>query len=222
MSTPGSARVHQPDLAVRRGSSTGQDYVSATVKGASGKGVGAAIVRFTTTTGAFADTPITTDGGGLAQASLTTTGNATITASVGSVSRARALDVVPTVQYVAPPSPVFPAPPAPPPPPATPVQPPGVATVGCRTATGAVTKACNVSVVYNNQPIASTAITRVDWDWGDGTVVPMGGGSRLGTHVDAQAGAYRVGVTVSVTVPLIGPIVLSTGTSVTVPGPAKL
>jgi hypothetical protein len=203
-----------------QGATTGQVYVSAMVKDASGKGVGAAIVTFTTTAGTFLATPITSDGGGLAQASLTTIGNATITARVGTVSSA--LDVVPTAA----PGPMVPTPPVYPPaqptPPVPPTPPIGVATVGCTTAIGAMSTACNVSVVYNNQAIASTAITRVDWDWGDGTVVPVGGGSLLGDHLYAQAGAYRVGVTVSVTIPNVGPIQLSTGTSVVVPGPKTL
>jgi hypothetical protein len=183
------------------GAATGQVYVNALVKDASGKGVSAAIVTFTTTAGSFAVTPITADGGGLAQASLTTTGNATIAASVGAVSST--LAVVPTPAVVVPPPYVpLPTPPIVPPVIAPPVVlPPALSvSLGCTPGTPPVATGCNVAAIYGGVPVNSDMITLVSWDWGDGIPVNIFG-SPIGSHPYAQAGTYLVAVIVHATPP---------------------
>jgi hypothetical protein len=200
-----------------QGATTGQVYVSAMVKDASGKGVGAAIVTFTTTAGSFLATPITSDAGGLAQASLSTTGNATITASVGSV--AGSLDVVPTAAVVVPPpyvplpTPPIVVPPVVPTPPAPLVL---IVSLTCTAEPHGTKTVCNVATSYNGAAVDSTLVNSVTWDWGDGTSETPPIFTPLGQHLYTQAGTYRIQATVTATPPLTGPKTAAASISVNV------
>lgn len=57
---------------------------------------------------------------------------------------------------------------------------------------------CNVSAAYGTTNIASNAITKVDWDWGDGAIQTVNN-SPLGSHNFTQAGKYIVNATVTAT-----------------------
>lgn len=50
--------------------------------------------------------------------------------------------------------------------------------------------ACNISGTYEGQPVPSSQITKVDWDWGDGTTSTSTSPAR--THLFPQAGNYTV------------------------------
>jgi PKD repeat protein len=50
---------------------------------------------------------------------------------------------------------------------------------------------CNVSATYHGASLFSTAISKVDWDWGDG-ISHIVNGSPVDTHVYAQAGTYLI------------------------------
>lgn len=85
-------------------------------------------------------------------------------------------------------------PPAPQPP--TPAPPTLSASLTCPTPS-TLTAGCNVTAAYGGATVPSAAITRVDWDWGDGaatvTLVPES------THLYPQAGTYVVFATVTAT-----------------------
>jgi PKD repeat protein len=66
-----------------------------------------------------------------------------------------------------------------------------VATLTCTPVAHGNPTACNVAVTYNGPAVASGAVSRVDWDWGDGTAHIVNN-SPLDTRVYAQAGTYRV------------------------------
>jgi hypothetical protein len=202
------------------GSGTGQVYISALVKDASGKGVGAAIVTFTTTAGTFLATPITSDAGGLAQASLTTPGNATITAKTGAASGS--LDVVPTpVPVVVPPYVPLPTPPIVVPP-VVPTPPAPLVLNVSLTCTaephgplGTPPTVCNLATSYNGAALDSALVNSVTWDWGDGLDQTVTS-SPLGSRNYLQAGTYRIQATVTATPPTSGPKTAAAVASVTV------
>lgn len=89
---------------------------------------------------------------------------------------------------VPPPSP----PPPPPPPPAAPAL--SVALTCTPNLHGTVSP-CNVNVDYGGVLLPATAVTRVDWDWGDGQVTSNNG--VVATHTYANAGTYSVFATVT-------------------------
>jgi len=56
---------------------------------------------------------------------------------------------------------------------------------------------CNVSATYGGTPVPSSLLTRVDWDWGDGTTTLNGGAASTRTY--ANAGTYTVIAAVTAT-----------------------
>lgn len=56
---------------------------------------------------------------------------------------------------------------------------------------------CNVNATYGTTQLSATAITKVDWDWGDGTTTLNGGVVATRTYVNA--GSYIVFATVTAT-----------------------
>ena len=98
------------------GATAGTVYLAAVVKDASGKGVPAVTVKYSTTTGVVQPATVVADAGGLAQATVTTSSTATITATAGSVTASI---------IVTPSPPITPTPSQPPiPPPTSPGPPP--------------------------------------------------------------------------------------------------
>ncbi len=87
----------------------------------------------------------------------------------------------------------LPPPPEPPPAPAATL----AVTVTCTPAAHGNATPCNVNASYGGTQLAATAITRVDWDWGDGATTPNGG--VVSTHPYANAGSYLVFATVTAT-----------------------
>lgn len=73
-----------------------------------------------------------------------------------------------------------------------------VASLNCTASAHGSPSPCNVSVTYNGTALASTAITGIAWDWGDGSTV-AGAAVPLGSHSYAQAGVYNVTATVTAT-----------------------
>ncbi len=180
------------------GNAIGTVYLTAQIRDASGRGVGATVVRYTTTAGTLQPATVTADGGGLAQNLVTTTAPATITATAGSVTVA--IDVVPTAPppVFVPPPPVFP-PVVPSPTPAPTPAPPGlVASMTCTPTSHAA--ACNLAVTYGGAPVQSTNVSKVDWDWGDG-ISAIVLNSPVASHAYAQAGSYHVGAMVTALTP---------------------
>lgn len=90
-----------------------------------------------------------------------------------------------------------PAPPAPAPP--TPPAPPPTlsATLTCTPVAHGSNSSCNVTASYRDT-LPSGAITKVDWDWGDG-VVELATTSPVRTHNYTNAGTYTVFATVTAT-----------------------
>lgn len=81
----------------------------------------------------------------------------------------------------------------------TPPPPPTLAaSVICTANTHGTPSPCNVSATYGSAAIASNAITKIDWDWGDGQVQTVNN-SPLGSHTYAQAGTYNITATVTAT-----------------------
>jgi hypothetical protein len=80
------------------GGSAGQVFLAASVRDASGHGVGSVMVRFTTTSGVVQPDAVMADGGGLAQTTVRTSMTATIEATAGPAKSA--IEVTP----VAPPA----------------------------------------------------------------------------------------------------------------------
>lgn len=83
-------------------------------------------------------------------------------------------------------------PPPPPPPPPT-----LAATLTCTPATHPATTVCNVTATYGGSTVPSGSVTRVDWDWGDGTTTLNGGVANGRAYV--TAGTYTVFATVTAT-----------------------
>lgn len=73
-----------------------------------------------------------------------------------------------------------------------------VASLTCTAAAHSTPSPCNVSVTYNGKALASTSITGIAWDWGDGSTV-AGAAVPLGSHTYAQAGSYVVTATATAT-----------------------
>jgi PKD repeat protein len=71
-------------------------------------------------------------------------------------------------------------------------------TLGCVPAVAGSPTACNVAVTYNGASLASGAVSKIDWDWGDG-IAQIVNGSPIATHTYTQAGTYRVEANVSAT-----------------------
>jgi len=57
---------------------------------------------------------------------------------------------------------------------------------------------CNVNASYGSTQLQATAITNVDWDWGDGTPIATNGGV-VATHNYVNAGTYVVFAAVTAT-----------------------
>ena len=64
------------------------------------------------------------------------------------------------------------------------------------TATGTAT-ACNVSLTFGGTPIGGATVTRVDWDWGDGSLADNQTTVPVGKHTYATPGTYTVFATVT-------------------------
>ena len=112
---------------------------------------------------------------------------------------------------------VDPTPPTPPtPPPPTPA-PTLAASMTCSPVPHPGFTSCNVSATFGGSPIPSASITRVDWDWGDGstnTTVPPTAPVSSRSYV--SAGTYQVFATVTAAT-TDGPKTTTTSKSVIVP-----
>jgi hypothetical protein len=207
-------------IAMTGGTATKADQVlfNLLVTDATGKGVSGIAVTLTTTAGTF-DRPgtVTTGMDGKAQSLLTTTTDATVTATAGALTTsAQAL------KFPVPPPPptcdtdpsVCPAPPPPPPPPSCatdstlcpppPPPPPPTLSVAltCTPALHATPTPCNVNVSWGSAPLLATTITKVEWNWGDGstsTTVPPT--APISSHNYISAGTFTIAVTVTATTP---------------------
>jgi PKD repeat protein len=73
---------------------------------------------------------------------------------------------------------------------------------------------CNVSVTFGGVPIGGGTVTRVEWDWGDGTTVDNLTTVPVNTHIYANLGTYTVFATVTAT-PIDTPTTARTSTTVT-------
>ncbi len=71
-----------------------------------------------------------------------------------------------------------------------------VASLSCTANAHGTPSPCNVSVTYNGKPLASTSITGVAWDWGDGTTTAT---FPTGSRTYPQAGSYIATATVTAT-----------------------
>ncbi len=200
--TTSPAPLIPASIALTGGTATSVNEVllNVTVFDAGGKGVPGAAVTLTTTSGTFNHATVTTSTNGTGQAILTTTVDATVTATLGSLTTtARA------VAYPKPVLPVYVDPPPPPPPvivppPATCANtpslcpPPQLAVqLTCTAVAHGTPTPCNVSVTWGNTPIPATAITQVQWNWGDGfadTTVPPT--APINSHAFVNAGSYTV------------------------------
>lgn len=180
--------------------SVNEVLLNLTVTDAIGKGVPGIAVTLTTTSGTVRPTTVLTALNGSGQALLTTTTDATVTATVGSLhasapAKAFPVFVPPPPSVFVPPPPVVPPQPQPPTPPAT------LSTSLACTAplTHGLPTPCNVQVSYGGTVLPATAITAVDWVWGDGamntTAIPAD------THVYPIAGSYTVFATVTANLP---------------------
>jgi hypothetical protein len=70
-----------------------------------------------------------------------------------------------------------------------------VASLTCTVAAHMLPTDCNVTATYGGTIVPSGNITKVDWDWGDGTVVPSGGVALA--HPYALIGTYPLVVQVT-------------------------
>jgi hypothetical protein len=164
------------------GATAGTVYLAAVVKDASGKGVPAATVRYSTTTGVVQPATVVADAGGLAQATVTTSSTATITAAAGSVTAS--ITVTPSAPITPTPSQPAVPPPAPPGPP-----PPGALTVTIFATPGIA----GTSTTFS---LATQALSQAVWTFGDSSP-SVTTSTGFTTHVYAAAGIYPVGVTVT-------------------------
>jgi hypothetical protein len=164
------------------GATAGTVYLAALVKDASGKGVPAVTVRYSTTAGVVQPATVVADGGGLAQATVTTSSTATITATAGSATAS--ITVTPSAPITPPPS----QPPTPPPgPPAPP--PPGALTVTIFATPG-------VAGTTTTFSLATQALSQAVWSFGDSSP-SVTTSTGFTTHVYAAGGTYPVDVTVT-------------------------
>jgi PKD repeat protein len=89
-------------------------------------------------------------------------------------------------------------PPAPPAPTPTPGASSLTLTLSCNPATHGLPTPCNVNATDSNGVVITSQITRVFWEFGDGTFLELTGPSAATTsHTYAQAGTYLVGATVT-------------------------
>jgi PKD repeat protein len=91
---------------------------------------------------------------------------------------------------------IAPEPPPPEPPPTQPTPTLSV-TLNCSAKPSPTPSPCNVSASYDGKALASTAITSVAWDWGDGTTIDASSSGPLKQHTYSQAGVYLVVVNVT-------------------------
>jgi PKD domain/Bacterial Ig-like domain (group 1) len=88
-------------------------------------------------------------------------------------------------------------------------------TPGTHGASGAAT-VCNVSLTYGGNPVGGGTVTRVEWDWGDGTTFDNLTAVPVKTHLYVNPGTYNVFATVTAT-PIDVPITVRTSKAVVVP-----
>jgi PKD repeat protein len=62
---------------------------------------------------------------------------------------------------------------------------------------GTAATVCNVSLSFGGAPIGGATVTRVDWDWGDGSLPDNQTTVPVGTHMYAKPGTYTVFATVT-------------------------
>lgn len=86
------------------------------------------------------------------------------------------------------------------PPVSTPTPTGPVATLTCTANAPLTASPCNVSMSYNGTAVASTSVTGVVWDWGDGSTLDNASVTPVKSHSYAQAGTYNVTATVTATV----------------------
>lgn len=77
-----------------------------------------------------------------------------------------------------------------------------VATLTCTAVASPGNTSCNVNLTYGGSAVSVINITRIDWDWGDGTAVETGlpASAAVRTHPYAHPGAYTVLATVTANV----------------------
>jgi PKD repeat protein len=68
--------------------------------------------------------------------------------------------------------------------------------ISCVTETTSNKAQCNVTPLYGNDVLASSAVTSVQWDWADGSAP---GTSLTATHTYAQPGTFFIRVTMAAT-----------------------
>lgn len=177
----------------------GEHLLTLYVRDASGLAVPAASVSLSTTAGTLSQATVQSGPTGQAQARLVTTENATVTARIGDVVTIAHADAY-TEPEMPPPSVFIPPPPVVAPPPVVTPPPPAptlAATLSCTPVTHGSPTPCNVTATYGGVPLASAAVTNVDWDWGDGvatsTAVPVS------TRTYVNAGSYTVLAVVTAT-----------------------
>jgi PKD repeat protein len=76
--------------------------------------------------------------------------------------------------------------------------------------------ACNVTLAYGGAPLGGGTVTRVEWDWGDGTTVDNVTAVPVNRHVYVNPGSYTVFATVTAT-PVDTPKTTTTSKAVVVP-----
>jgi PKD domain-containing protein len=195
-----------------------------------GRFVSGVTVAFTTSTGSLSQDTAVTDATGLAHTVLSSSETATVEASAGSLTVSTTLlSSVPVALVGAPPvyPPTVPSPnippSTPPPPPAplpappapAPPAPPALAvTLTCTPAAPGALTMCNLAATFGTVPIPSTAITRVDYDFGDGQSQTVTG-SPLIAHTFTQVGTYLIVASVDAVTPA-GPKGAVTSTAVIV------
>jgi PKD repeat protein len=84
-----------------------------------------------------------------------------------------------------------------------PIVPTLAALLTCTPAAHGTPTVCNVTATFGGTPVIATAITNVDWNWGDG-LMDLGTTSPVRTHTYTNAGTYTVFAFVSV--PLLSAI----------------
>lgn len=199
---------------VSAGSATASHQVlfTVTVRDAIGNGLVGQRVTVSTTEGTLNYHVVTTGPSGDSQVILTTLVDALVTVTLGELTA-----TTPGLALLVPPPPPscatdasFCPPPVPPscatdaslcpPPPPPPPTPAPVLTVSltCTATVHGSPTPCNVNVSYGTVLLPATAITSVDWVWGDGftntTIAPT---APISTRIYASAGSYTVFVTVT-------------------------
>lgn len=136
----------------------------------------------------------------------TFTATVTVTDGAGRTATSSTSAVVNAVPVVQPPPP-----PLPPPPTAL------SASLSCSNL--ALVMQCNVAATFGSDTVASTDITGVDWDWGDGDTTAQNAAlpKPIGSHTYHQPGVYLIVATLTVTPRANGAITATTSKSVTVP-----